>query len=193
MDSLLNLESHVNKITSSAYYHLRNISKIRKLLDVSSAKALVQASVISRIDYCNSLLYRTPLRVTNKLQRVQNQAARVICKKKRRDHMTPVLKELHWLPVRSRIKFKIMLLTYKCLVGMSPEYLDNLINCYNPPRTLRSNATLEGTLCLKRFKRIKHGGRTFSCVAPILWNCLPPDIRNANTVPTFKSLLKNFY
>ena len=87
MDSLLNLESHVNKITSSAYYHLRNISKIRKLLDVSSAKALVQASVISRIDYCNSLLYRTPLRVTNKLQHVQNQAARVICKKKRRDHI----------------------------------------------------------------------------------------------------------
>ena len=189
-DSLLNLEKHVNKTTSSAYFHLKNISKIRKYLDVDSAKTLIQSAVVSRIDYCNSLLYNVPQRITNKLQRVQNHAARVICKKKRRDHMTPVLKELHWLPVRSRIHFKILLLTFKCLIGMAPEYLCDLITPYTPPRTLRSNSTLTGSLVEQRYKRLKHGGRTFSSAAPLLWNCLPTEIRNATTVCTFKSLLK---
>ena len=189
-DALLNLERHINKTTSTAYFHLKNITKIRKYLDIDSTKSLVQSVVISRIDYCNSLLYRVPQRVTNKLQRVQNHAARVICKKKKRDHITPVLKELHWLPVRSRINFKILLLTYKCLAGKAPEYLCNLLNCYRAPRTLRSNTLLAGTLVLQRFKRLKHGGRSFSSAAPILWNCLPVEIRNANTVESFKSLLK---
>ena len=190
MDSLLNLESHINKITSTAYFHLRNISKIRKYLDMDSAKSLVQSIVVSRIDFCNSLLSKVPQRLTNKLQRVQNQAARIVCKKRKRDHMTPVLKELHWLPVRSRITFKVLLLTYKCLIGMAPAYLCDLINCYRPPRTLRSNTDLIGTLALKRFKRLKHGGRAFSSVAPELWNKLPYNIRNAETVTSFKSMLK---
>ena len=95
LDSLMNLERHINKITSNAYYHLRNISKIRQVLDISSARSLIQSTVISRLDFCNSLLSNAPQRLTIKLQRVQNQAARVIHKKRKRDHMTPVLKELH--------------------------------------------------------------------------------------------------
>ena len=190
IDSLLNLEIHINKLTSTAYFYLRNISKIRKYLDTDSAKSLVQSVVVSRIDYCNSLLSKAPQRLTNKLQRVQNHAARIIYKKKKRDHITPVLKELHWLPVRSRIDFKILLLTYKCLIGVAPLYLRDLISYYSPPRNLRSNTVLTGTLVLHRFNRLKHGGRAFSVVAPQLWNRLPTEIRNANTVLSFKSMLK---
>ena len=190
MDSLLNLESHVNLISQKAYYHLRNISKIRKTLDISSARSLVQSLVISRIDYCNSLLTSFPKKLTNKLQRVQNHAARVICKKRKRDHMTPVLKELHWLPVRSRIRFKILLLTYKCLIKLAPSYLSDLITLYRPPRTLRSNTALAGTLVETRYKKLKHGGRSFSHVSPAFWNCLPSEIREASSVCSFKSMLK---
>ena len=190
MDSLLNLEKHVNSVTSTAYYHLRNISKIRQALDIDSAKSLVQSLVISRLDFCNSILSKYPQRLTSKLQRVQNHAARVIFKKKKRDHMTPYLKELHWLPVRSRVTFKILLLTYKCLNGLAPAYLSDLINLYIPPRTLRSNTTLTGTLVVPRYNRLKHGGRAFSYVSPLLWNCLPNGIRNAVSVSLFKSLLK---
>ena len=152
MDSLLNLESHVNSITRTAYYHLRNISKIRKTLDADSAKSLVQSLVTSRVDFCNSILAKFPKKLTNKLQRVQNQAARVISRKRKRDHMTPVLKELHWLPIRSRITFKILLLTYKALNGLAPVYLTNMLHRYCPPRALRSNRSLSGTLVVPRFK-----------------------------------------
>ena len=190
LDSLLNLECHVNKITSSAYFHLRNISKIRQVLDISSTKSLIQSTVTSRIDYCNSLLSNAPQRLTNKLQRIQNHAARVIYKKRKRDHITPVLKELHWLPIRCRVSFKVLLITFKCLNGLAPEYLADLIKRYSPPRVLRSNDSLSGTLIVPRFKKLKHGGRSFSTVAPSLWNCLPSDIRNADTVSLFKSMLK---
>ena len=190
MDSLLNLESHVNLITSNAYYYLRNISKIRQNLDTDSAKSLVQSMVISRIDYCNSLLSRFPQKLTNKLQRVQNHAARVICRKRRRDHMTPVLKELHWLPIRSRVAFKTLLITYKCLIGLAPRYLSDMLKCYRPPRSLRSNTVLAGTLVIPRFNKLKHGGRAFSFVSPSLWNCLPREVREASSVSLFKSALK---
>ena len=190
LDSLLNLECHVNKITSSAYFHLRNISKIRQVLDISSTKSLIQSTFIPRIDYCNSLLSNVPQRLNNKLQRIQNHAARVIYKKRKRDHITPVLKELHWLPIRCRVSFKVLLITFKCLNGLAPEYLADLIKRYSPPRVLRSNDSLSGTLIVPRFKKLKHGGRSFSIVAPSLWNCLPSDIRNADTVSLFKSMLK---
>ena len=106
----------------------------------SNLKRIVNAFVISRIDYCNSILYGLPMIELEKLQRVQNIAARLITElSSRRDHITPVLKNLHWLPVRSRITFKILLLTYKILNGHSPRYLTSLISFYKPARSLRSS------------------------------------------------------
>ena len=108
----------------------------------SNLKRIVNAFVISRIDYCNSILYGLPTVEHEKLQRVQNIAARLITGSSRRDHITPVLKNLHWLPVKLRITFKILLLTYKILNGQSPSYLTSLISSYKPVRSLRSSDLL---------------------------------------------------
>ena len=89
--------------------------------------------------FCNSILYGLPTVEHEKLQRVQNIAARLITGSSRRDHITPVLKNLHWLPVKLRITFKILLLTYKILNGQSPSYLTSLISSYEPVRSLRSS------------------------------------------------------
>ena len=190
MDYTLNMESQVNKITKSAYHQIKRISKIRHFLDINSTKTLVQSLVISRIDYCNALLVNVPKRITAKLQRVQNAAARLIFRRKRRCHITPVLKNLHWLPVLSRIKFKILLLTFKSLNGIAPSYLETLLKPYVASRSLRSNCMLKGTLITPRYKKRKHGSRAFSNAAPQLWNNLPVEIRNAKSIASFKSQLK---
>ena len=111
-DSCLNMESHVNTICKRAYFHIHNISLIRRYLDVKTTSALIQAFVTSRMDYCNSLLYGTSQKVLDKLQRVQNTAARVVSRRRKHDHITPVLQSLHWLPVKYRIEYKIILLVF---------------------------------------------------------------------------------
>ena len=113
---------------------------------------------------------------------------RVITLTKKYDHITPVLKELHWLPVRKRIEFKILLLAYKCLHGTAPSYLRELLKEYVPPRTLRS--TSKNLLCEPRNNMKTYGDRSFSACAPKLWNQLPDNIRAAGSVAIFKRQLK---
>ena len=193
LDQCMTMESQVNAVTKSVYFHTRNISKIRKYLTLNSAKTLVQSLVISRLDYANSLFRNLTLRLTKKLQRAQNSAARMLFKKSKRCHITPVLKKLHWLPVLYRIKFKIVLLVYKCLKKLAPVYLQDSIKIHTRSRTLRSNAALEGTLVVPRHRRRKFGGRAFSNVAAVLWNSLPTDIRKADSVSHFKTMLKTHF
>ena len=100
---------------STDFYHIRNIRHIRKYLDVKSTETMVHAFITNKLDYCNSLLNGLPDCQIQKLQRVQNAAARIITGIKKYDHITPALKELHWLPVQQRIEFKILLPTYKAL------------------------------------------------------------------------------
>ena len=158
----------------------------------NATKTLVNALVTPKLDYCNSLLVGLPKYLVNKLQRSQNAAARLIKRRSKRSHITPVLKELHWLPIRSRIMFKILLLIFKALNGLAPVYLRNMLHRYTPAQTLRSNELLSGTLVVPRFKKLKHGGRAFSSVAPALWNSIPRNIRTAETISAFKSKLKTY-
>ena len=132
----------MSKSVKSANYHLRNIGRIRKYLTAESTKGALISLVTSGFDYCNGLLCGIPEELICKLQRVQNNAARVVTLTKKHDHITPVLKELHWLPVRKRIEFKILLLAYKCLHGTALSYLREMLKEYVPPRTLRSTSTL---------------------------------------------------
>ena len=139
------------------------------------------AFVISRLDYCNSILYGLPKLEHEKLQRARNIAARLITGTSRKDHITPLLENLHWLPVRSRIVFKILHLTYTMpLNGQSPTYLTSLINCYKPVRSLRSSDRL--LLQVPNVSTATYGQRTFSFCAPKLWNTLPQTIKQAETV-----------
>ncbi len=124
----------------------------------------------------------------SKLQNVQNAAARVIVGARKYDHITPVLKDLHWLPVELRIVFKINLLTYKCLHNLAPKYLTDLLAVYSPGRTLRCN--LDKKLKTQKYNTSNYGLRAFSIHAPRLWNDLPDFVRLAPSVHVFKSRLK---
>ena len=190
-DDQLKMDTHINNICRSAFFHLYNIRRIRKYLSSDCAQTLVNAFVTSRLDFCNSLLYGLKGNQLQKLQRVQNAAARVICNISRYEHISPTLYNLHWLPVSYRIRFKILLLVYKTLNGLAPLYLSELIELKKPGRyNLRTNSD---TLLLKypAFKSLTTlGDRSFTCAAPKLWNSLPKAIRNANNVNTFKRLLK---
>ena len=137
-DSSVSMTSHISTICRTAYMHLHNINHIRRYLTIDATKALVGAFVTSRLDYGNALLIGLPRDQINKLQRIQNMAARVITFTPRRDHITPVLKDLHWLPVKCRIEYKILLHAYRCLNGMAPLYLANL----SPGRTRSSEQHL---------------------------------------------------
>jgi hypothetical protein len=189
MDSNLTMKPHMNNTIRSCYAQLYSISKIRKYLTVDATKIIIHAFISSRMDNLNSLLYKLPDCVINRLQRVQNSAARLIVKLRKRDHITPTLIELHWLPVVSRIDYKILLLIFKCLIGKAPTYLSDLLHQYSPSRSLRSSSQN----LLKEHRATKtYGERAFGTCAPKLWNSLPITLRQCKTIPTFKAGLKTF-
>ena len=119
LDTALSMESHVRTVSKTCRYHLRNISRIRHVLSEDACRTIIQALVTSRLDYANALLYGLPEKITSHLQRVQNMAARIIIRTSKGDHIKPVLKQLHWMPVKQRIEYKVLiyiLLKY-CLVN----------------------------------------------------------------------------
>ena len=146
---------------------------------------------MSWIDYCNSLLAGVPDEQLQQLQRVQNIAAKIITKKLKHDHVTPILKELHWLPVKERITYKICLTCYKCLHDLSPNYSQQLLTLYVPPRMLRSSCD-KTTLVKPKTNYKSYGQRSFSYFAPLVWNRLPKTIREAENLEIFKKKLKAF-
>ena len=182
--------SHLKLISRTVFFHLRNISKIRHILSQKDAEKLVHEFVTSRLDYCNSLLSGSSSKSLKTLQLVQNAAVRVLTKTKTRDHISPVLASLHWLPVKSRIEFKILLLTFKALNNMAPVYLEELLVPYQPTRALRSQNS--GLLVVPKVSKSRVGARAFSYQAPLLWNHLPLSVWEADTICTFKSRLKTF-
>ena len=189
-DQHLSMEAHVRNVCSSAFYHLHHISRIRDVLDIKTAATVVQALVISRLDYCNSLLYGLPSTLINRLQRVQNTAARVVARAGGRERITPVLANfrLHWLPVQYRITFKILLLTYRALHGLAPSYLTALLAPYRPSRALRSGQ--QHLLRVPQTRLLTFWDRSFAFAAPKLWNSLPCKIREAASLGAFKKALK---
>ena len=144
-DDVLSMENQINNICCMGYYHLHNIGRVRRYLTNDSTKILVHSLVLSRIDYGNALLYGVNDCYLNKLQRLQNLAARVICKVPRRDHITQQLVSLHWLPIRCRIEYKVLLYVYKIVYGLAPSYLSDLLDIYTPGRSLRS----QNSVCLR--------------------------------------------
>ena len=191
-DSNFSMSTHISKSCGAAFYWLHNIKRISRFLGKEKLEMVLHAFVTSRIDYCNGLLYGLPDCEIVKVQRVQNAAARLLNSASKYSHITPILKELHWLPVRFRIHFKIVLLTFKALNGMAPDYIRELINVRKHVRySFRSNAGITISHPVgKMFKSF--GDRSFSVAAPTLWNALPADLRNISSLLTFKSCLKTY-
>ena len=187
-DSALNMDKQITSICRVCNMHLHRLGRVRKYLTDDATKSLVNSTITSRLDYANGLLYGTKCSLISRLQRVQNSSARLITGVRRRDHISPTLSKLHWLPIQARIHYKILLQTYKALRNKAPAYITALINPHKPSRSLRSeNANL---LTVPRTITKTYGDRRFGAAAPKLWNNLPSPIRSATTVHRFKTLLK---
>ena len=171
IDSDLSMSIHVKNTIRSIYFELSRISKIRHLLPRKATESLVNSLVLTKLDYCNSLLANASKYNLKSLQSIQNNAARLILKKKKFEPSAPLLQELHWLPVEKRIIYKICTLVFKSLNSDGPLYLKDLITVYVPKRNLRS--IHDTTLLLKPKIPRKIGEQSFLFSAPHFWNSLP--------------------
>ena len=124
-----------------------------------------------------------------KLQRLQNNAARLVLRTPRRDHMTPHLFKLHWLPVESRIMYKIACICFQAINGTGPAYLSELLHIYTPARSLRSESD-PLKLCTPRTSKPSFGDRSFAWSGPSIWNELPLSVRSSTSYSAFRSALK---
>ena len=188
-DKSLDMKDHVKNLVRAATFAIYRIGKLRRYLDRPSVERLVHAFVTSRLDSCNALLYGLHEKEISKIQRVQNTAARLVTRCKKQDHMKPVLRDLHWLPVQQRIRYKVALLTFKALHGTAPTYIAELVEEHKPRRALRSAS--EVRLCPPKFPQTKfYGERAFAVAAPTVWNKLPCKLRAISSQSAFKKGLK---
>ena len=184
LDQLLTFKTQVSKVASSCFLSIRDIAKIKSFLPREILCTLVSARVLSILDYCNSLYYKIGGKEIKKLQSVQNAAVRLVFGKQKFDRtsLTPLFRQVHWLPVKERIVFKVLLIVHKCVWGVAPDSLKRLIVTSNS-RTLH---------LVEKRSVTAYGDRAFSCAGPKLWNCLPLNIREEKNVDNFKKLLKSY-
>ena len=183
LDSDLSFADQVSSVVSKSFHCIKNISRIKTFLTSKEKCTLLTALVLSKLDYCNSLYYGINGSFINKLQVVQNSAARLIFNKRKFDHSSGLLFKLHWLPVKNRIEYKINLLIHKILYHTSPEDLQNMVSLhstrtFNLKGDYRSNSS--------------HGDRAFIVYAVNIWNQLPLYLKTESSLLTFKKNLKTF-
>ena len=187
LNSTLSMENFISQTTKSCCYQLHRISSVWKFLSTEATVKLVTSLILSRLDYCNSLLSGLPAFSVQSLCRIQNCAARLILKKRKTDHITPLFQFLHWLPVKQRIQYKINTLCYKCITGTAPFYLCNCLQLYTPSRALRSASDIL-SLQIPRTRLSTVGSRSFSVFSPSSWN----DLSLLPGLNSFKCNLKTF-
>ena len=185
LDEELSFECQINKVVSSCFSTIRLLSRIKHFFDTEQLKTLVCSLIFSILDYCNVLYYGVNSVLIKKLQRVQNSAARLVCKVNRFDHRhsDDMFFELHWLKIRERIVFKILLIIHKCVNNVAPEELCDLVEFVKSDRTRR----LKTPRCNGQF-----GERALSICGPKLWNALPLSLRLETCTDDFKKSLKTF-
>ncbi len=188
IDDKLNFSDHITKTAWSCRFALYNIKKVRPFLSEHATQLLVQALVVSRLDYCNALLAGLPASSIKPLQLIQNTAARLIFNEPKRTHVTPLFINLHWLPIAARIKIKALMFAYRTTYGSAPLYLNSVLQIYMPYRSLRSAS--EQSITVPSQRGTKSLSLTFSLTVPIWWNDLPNPIRAAESLPIFKKRLK---
>ena len=179
-DKFLTMNSHVNDIVSHCYKMLADVGRIRNLLSNKQTELLVHAIVSSRLDYCNLLLLGVNKSVINKFQKVQNTAARMIAKLRKYESVRETLKDLHWLRVEERVIFKLLVFVFKCINGLAPSTITELISIKNPQTVLLHETNFKSS----------HGRRSFSYCAPKYWNNLPMNIRKSDNLTSFKKMTK---
>ena len=193
VDKQLTMVSHINSVVRACHFHIRTLGRLRPVLNKQTANAVAVSLVLSRLDYCNSCLWGISKSEIERLQHIQNTAARIVMRKKRTEHITPVLRELHWLPVQKRIEHKVMTQAYNCFYNSAPEYLRELVPRYQPQRCLRSadQCRLElPSVSTGNTNKKTMGVRSFTNSAPSLWNALPLVLKKSESSETFRKALK---
>ena len=185
------MEQQVSALCKSCGHQIHMIGKIVKFLTPRATEQLVHSFVTSRLDNCKSLLFGLPDKLIHRLQLLQHRAARLITHTKKHDHIKPVMRYLHWLSVRSRIIFKIMLLVYKSIHGLAPAYLSELIKPYAPESNLRSG--MKNRLIEPRTRLMTFGDRDFYKAGPTLWNKLPTHFKSYTELFQTKPKNPSFY
>ena len=180
------MHDHINCIFQGTYLQLRKL-KYQLHIHKSFLECVVRAFITSKLDYCNSVLVGLPSCHIERLQRTQNAAARILTSTPKYEHITPVLRQLHWLPVEKRIIFKTLLMVFKAFHGLAPHYIQELISHYTPSRSLRSSN--DKRLNVPHTSSTLVQSRAFSFVGPKLWNDLPRHIRFVHSIEQFKSKL----
>ena len=193
LDCHLTMNAHVSNIARTCYSELRRLASIRRFLTSTATAALVSAFVLSRIDYCNSLLFGSTHDVTSHLQRIQNYAARVILRLPMSSRITIHLKSLHWLPVKVRSTYKIACLCYHCHSSTAPSYVTGMLH----RKPLHTRNTRSSSYTMPLLNRPAHskatlGDRSFSFASSSVWNSIPNDVRCAPSLSSFKSRLKTY-
>ena len=185
------MQNFTRSTVQSCYYNLRRISSIRRYLSIEATTKLTASLILSRLDYCNGLLAGLSQKTLYPLQRIQNNAAKLVLLKKKSDHVTPLLHSLHWLPVEKRITYKLCVLCYTCMKKFAPAYLSDSLQLYTPSRSLRS-ASDSLRFKIPRINLSTVGSRAFSFAAPSAWNALPLSLRQTEPLDAFKNELKTF-
>ena len=195
IDSLVTFTSHVSGVIRRCYYHLRQLRSIRKSLTIDSCHAIVRATILSRLDYCNGLLGGLSKSSIGQLDGVLRASARLVLRRQRLDHITcEMRKRLHWLDASCRINYKLCVFAFRCVNGLAPSYLSDLcvpVSSVSGRSRLRSAAS--GELLVPACKTKTIGPRAFAVSCPNAWNSLPAELRRSGlSLPTFKKQLKTF-
>jgi hypothetical protein len=192
IDSDVTMRTHVTRTVASCFATLRQLRTVRRSVSDPVFRTMVVSLVLSRLDYGNATLAGIPAYQHHRLQSVMNAAAKLIHRRRRYDHVTPLLHDLHWLKSQERVDFKLAVTVYKCLHGLAPQYLVNSIQrvAESGRRQLRSSST--EALVVPFTRLITAGDRAFSSFGSRLWNSLPRYVTAATTLSTFRSRLKTY-
>ena len=190
-DKHMNMETLISAKCKSSFFMLWSIAQVKKYLTPYATESLIHAFITSKLDYCNGLMYGIPKNQLVRLQRVQNAAARLVKSVPKFEHVTPVLIELHWLPVQSRIEFKIVLTVYKILNDEATQYLKDSV-CLYEPSICNLRSSHEYLLCVPKSILVSAGDCNFSVVGPKIWNSLPYSIKQSASLNDFKTNVKTF-
>ena len=193
LDCHLTMNAHVSNIAHTCYFELRRLASIRRFLTSTATATLVSALVLSRIDYCISLLFDSTHDVTSHLQRTQNYAARVILRLPKSSSITIHLKSLHWLPVKVRSTYKIACLCYHCHSSTAPSYVTGMLH-RKPLHTGNTRSSSHSIPLINRpaYSKATLGDRSFSFASSSVWKSIPNDVRCAPSLSSFKSRLKTY-
>lgn len=192
LDTELLMKDQISHVVKVAGYHLRNISFIKKYLDENSIKKLISNHVISKLDYTNSVYYGLPNYLLKKLQLIMNRAARLIKGRSLRDRVTPILIELHWLPVKARIVYKQCVMVRQAIRHGKPKYVRDMLTDFRTDSDIILRHDDDGYRLMEpRFYK-EAGRRAFVNCAPRLYNAIPANIKMAETVDVFKKRLKTY-